>query len=216
MGRYLRFVGATSRFTVDPPDFHSGGSFDNPCIIAMWHGQQTLTFLARRPKQTISAVISRHRDGAIVHSALRVLDIGSIWTGGRGAQQGGNTFRKILDLLAKGEIIALTADIPKVARVVDRGILRIAQLSGRPIYPLVVVTTRRIDLRNWDRMSIPLPFGRGVIGIGPPIRVGRDIDATQLEAARRALEISLDRTALRAYALIGDTDPGAELAVKNR
>jgi lysophospholipid acyltransferase (LPLAT)-like uncharacterized protein len=144
-----------------------------------------------------------------------VLGVGSVWTGGRYAG-GGRTFRRILELLARGESIALTADVPKVARVVDRGILRLAQVSGRPIYPLAVVTTRRIDLQNWDRMSIPLPFGKGVISVGAPIHVAGDLDQAQLETARLALEGALDDTVQRAYEQIGHTDPGAVLLIKNR
>ncbi len=107
--------------------------------------------------------------------------------------------------------MVLTADIPKRARVAGIGIVTLARASGRPIHPVAVVTSRRIDFKSWDRASIGLPFGRGAIVVGEPILVARDADEATCEAARQALEAGLDAAHERAYALIGDRDPGAGL-----
>ena len=53
------------------------------------------------------------------------------------------------------------ADVPKVARVAGLGIVKLAQISGRPIYPIAMATSRRLELRNWDRTTVNLPFARG-------------------------------------------------------
>ncbi len=53
------------------------------------------------------------------------------------------------------------------------GIVTLAQLSGRPIVPVAVVTSRRIDFTSWDRASLGLPFGRGAIVLGEPVHVAR-------------------------------------------
>ena len=58
-------------------------------------------------------------------------------------------------------------------------------MSGRPIYPVAIATSRRIVLDNWDRTTINLPFGRGALVAGEPIRVPRDADDATLEAARQ-------------------------------
>ena len=71
----------------------------------------------------------------------------------------------------------MTADIPKVSRVCGPGIVTLAQLSGRPIVPVAVVTSRRIDFASWDRASLGLPFGRGAMVLGEPVHVARDADA---------------------------------------
>ena len=65
----------------------------------------------------------------------------------------------------------MTADVPKIARVCGEGIVTLARLSGRPIVPVAVVTSRRIDFESWDRASLGLPFGRGAMVLGEPIRV---------------------------------------------
>ena len=51
---------------------------------------------------------------------------------------------------------------PKVARVAGRGIVKIAQASGCPIYPIAVATNHRIVMNNWDRTTVNLPFSRAL------------------------------------------------------
>ena len=104
----------------------------------------------------------------------------------------------------------MTADIPKISRVCGLGIVTLAQLSGRPIVPVAVVTSRRIDFNSWDRASIGLPFGRGAIVLGEPVSVPREADEPALERLRQGVERELDRVHERAYALVGSRDPGAK------
>ena len=109
---------------------------------------------------------------------------------------------EMLDALHEGYHIALTADIPKVARVCGFGIVKLASVSGRPIYPMAIATSRRIALDNWDRTAINLlPFSRIGRVTGEPVRVPMDADDQALERARRAVEISLDAATARAYAI---------------
>jgi lysophospholipid acyltransferase (LPLAT)-like uncharacterized protein len=64
-----------------------------------------------------------------------------------------------------------------------------------------VATSRRIDFKSWDRASLNLPFSRGAMVAGEPIRVATDADAATLEDARQALERSLNAATERAYAI---------------
>ncbi len=107
----------------------------------------------------------------------------------------------MLEALAQGYNVALTADIPKIARIAGRGIVELARASGRPIYPVAVATSRYVELRSWDRSALNLPFGRFVIAVGEPIRIAADADATALEDARRSVEQRLNATTDRAYAI---------------
>ena len=54
----------------------------------------------------------------------------------------------------------MTADVPKVARIAGLGVVKLAQHSGRPIYAVAMASSRRIELDNWDRSAINLPFSR--------------------------------------------------------
>ncbi len=69
----------------------------------------------------------------------------------------------MLEALAEGYNMAMTADVPKVSRVAGRGIILLARKSGRPIFPFALATSRFKRLDNWDRSSINLPFGRGAM-----------------------------------------------------
>jgi lysophospholipid acyltransferase (LPLAT)-like uncharacterized protein len=104
----------------------------------------------------------------------------------------------------------MTADVPKIARRCGEGIVTLARLSGRPIVPVAVVTSRRKDFDTWDKTFVGLPFGRGAIVLGEPLFVSGDAGPEALEAARLAVEDELDRVHARAYALVGATDPGAK------
>ena len=91
-------------------------------------------------------------------------------------------FQSMLDALAEGSSIALSADVPKVARVAGLGVIKLAQASGRPIYPSAIATSRRVVLDNWDRTTINLPFSRGAGVAADPISVAADADDNALEA----------------------------------
>lgn len=209
---YLRLVARTTRFGV-----RLGRQPDGAAIFAMWHGQQLLSFAARMDERPVAALVSTHRDGALIGAVCARLGLTVIH--GSGAEdprqarrkRGAFAFRAMLRALAKGTSVALTADVPKRARICGPGIIRLALHSGRPIYPLAVVTSRRIDLANWDRASIPLPFGRGAIVIGEPVQVPSDAAAGHCEDLRRRLETALDNAIAAAYGVIGHRDPGAGL-----
>jgi lysophospholipid acyltransferase (LPLAT)-like uncharacterized protein len=78
------------------------------------------------------------------------------------------------------------------------GVVRIAQISGAPIYPISVATSFRKVLGNWDRFLLALPFGRGLFLVGDPIWIPAAADDAERERLRLLLEERL--TALDAEA----------------
>ena len=211
---YLRLVRATNRFTLEPAGFPAAVAPELPVIVAMWHGQHFMIHYAWPPGARIAALISRHKDAELNAVLLKRLGVKPIrGSGGRAEKmhrRGGVT--ALLDMvrtLGDGHTVVMTADVPKVSRVAGLGIVTLARLSGRPIYPLAVVTSRRFDFRSWDRASLGKPFGRGAMVLGDAIRVARDADAATQEAARLAVERGLDAVHARAYGLVGGRDPGA-------
>lgn len=204
---YLRFVGRTSRFTLEPSDLYERGEADLPIILAFWHGQHLLAPLVRKAKHRAKMLVSRHHDGEVNAIAAARLGIGIIrGSGNHGmgfVHKGGvAAFRAMLDALADGCSVALSADVPKVARVAGLGIIKLARASGRPIYPAAIATNRRIVLDNWDRTTINLPFSRGAGVAAEPLRVPADADAQTLEILRRLLEERLNAATRRAYELV--------------
>ena len=190
---YLKLVWHTSRVTLEPANIYD--TVQMPAIIAMWHGQHFMAPFIKRddPRHRTKVLISRHRDGEINARAAQRLGIGTIR--GSGAHNGefhrkggAAAFTEMLQALNEGYNIAMTADVPKVARVAGLGIVKLAQHSGRPIYAVAMASSRRIELDNWDRSAINLPFGRMAIVASNAIKVPQNSDDAALEVARQLVE----------------------------
>jgi lysophospholipid acyltransferase (LPLAT)-like uncharacterized protein len=203
---YLRLVWHTTRLTVEPADALERIPKSAPLILAFWHGQHFLTPFIKPPDLRAKALISRHRDGEINAITAERLGIETVRASGTHgsdfAKKGGVLgFNALVRALREGYSVAMTADVPKVSRVAGLGIVKIAQVTGRPIYPIAIATRRRIVFDNWDRTTVNLPFGRGGGVAGAPIHVPADADAETLELARRAVEEALNAVTVRAYEL---------------
>jgi hypothetical protein len=208
---YLRLVWLTNRATVEPEDIYETAPM--PVIVGLWHGQHLLApFINRGGRFRAKVLVSRHRDGEINARVARRLGVGSIR--GSGAHNGEfhrkggvSAFTEMLKAIEDGYNVALTADIPKVARVAGLGIVKLAQYSGRPIYTVAIASSRRTELDNWDRTAINLPFGRIAIAVGTPIDVPREADDDTLEAARLRVQTELNRATARAYEIADRKEP---------
>jgi hypothetical protein len=207
LAAYLKAVRATSTLVLDPPDFEDRVLPDLPAIVTMWHGQHFLVPFARPETHDVRVMISRSADGEINAIAARKMGLGLIRASGAHhahqiAKRGGaRGFIELLRVLERGSSAALTADVPKVGRIAGTGIIQLARYSGRPIMPLAMTTSRRIELSTWDRATINLPFSRMSLSLGDLVHVPRDADDTRMEEARLALQHSLDRATERARAL---------------
>jgi hypothetical protein len=208
---YLRLVWYTSRVVLEPADIYE--TVQMPMILAMWHGQHFLTpFVKKRndPKHRAKVLISRHRDGELNARAAEKLGIGTIrGSGAHGGdfhRKGGATaFTQMLEALDQNYNVALTADVPKISRIAGLGIVKLAQHSGKPIYPVAIASSRRIELKNWDRTAINLPFSRIALVAGGPIFVAPDADVATLETTRQYIQTELNRVTARAYAIVDRT-----------
>ncbi len=214
---YLWLVRRTNRFVREPRDLDAAIAGQTPVIVAMWHGQHLMISYAW-PKSIsrMAALISRHRDAGAQAVALRHLGVTPVrGSGGRSHRirdkGGASATLSLRRFLARGVSVAMMADVPKRARVAGRGIVLLARISGRPIAPTAVVTSRRFEFDSWDRASVGKPFGRGAIVVGDLIHVPADADDDAMEAARLAVQAALDEVHRRAYALVGGRDPGADL-----
>ena len=206
---YLRLVWKTSRVVLDPPDIYERIADELPVIVAMWHGQHFLIPFVKRREHRAKVLISRHRDGEINAIAAERLGLGTIRGSGAHsgefARKGGvGAFKEMLSALQEGYSLALTADVPKVSRIAGRGIVMLARVSGRPILPVAVVTSRRIQLKNWDRSTIGLPFGRAALVAGDLIHVPET--DTDDDGYRKQVEDGLNAVVQRSYEIADGRD----------
>jgi lysophospholipid acyltransferase (LPLAT)-like uncharacterized protein len=211
---YLRLVWKTNTFIFDPPHVYGMVEARQPAIFVFWHGQHFLTpFIKTKKEHRGKVLISRHRDGEYNAIAAERLGIGTIRGsgdhGGAFHRKGGvGAFREMVYALEDNYNVALTADVPKRARVAGLGVIMLARESGRPIMPFAMATSRFIRLKNWDRTTINLPFGRGALVGIEEISVPRDADAATMERLRLRLEAYLNEATRRAYARVGRPEAG--------
>jgi lysophospholipid acyltransferase (LPLAT)-like uncharacterized protein len=191
---YLRLVWATTRWTLVGED-HARALADGPMILAFWHERLPLAalgwrLLARRVPQPggrrAQVLISRHRDGRLIASAVRPFGIDVVHAS---SSKGGATgLRALARILADGGVAVITPDGPRgPARVAAPGVAQLAALTGVPVLPCAVASSRMRLAGSWDRMRFPLPFARGVAVMGAPMAVAREDAAGAVEAIAAAL-----------------------------
>ncbi|MDF2620670.1 MAG: hypothetical protein K0S00_3329 [Xanthobacteraceae bacterium] len=208
MASYLRLVWRTQRVVMEPANLYELADAQLPMILTFWHGQHFLTPFLVKPYHRARVMISRSADADVNAIAAEALGIGAV----RGSGAQGRDFRtkggfnatvEMIRHLGEGTNVAMTADVPKIARVAGLGVVTIAKHSGRPIYPVAIATSNRILAKSWDRAAIHLPFGRAAVVAGDGLRVPADAGPEELDAARHELQRQLDEITARAEALVG-------------
>lgn len=201
LGLYLAFALRTTRWTLDGQEHFSSHGAGEPAVFAFWHEflplMPALSIVARGLPfycpTPIHTLVSQHRDGRFIGAIVRRFGIAPIF--GSSTRGGANGLRGLLAVLRQGHLIGITPDGPKgPRRQAAPGTAQLAALSGVPVVPLAARTRFRIQLNTWDRMQVPLPFGRGVIVCGPAISVPRH----QWERSLPSIAEALDQAAARA------------------
>ena len=180
-----------------------------PGICALWHGQHLLIpFYYPRGKPLV-IMVSRSADAEM--NALVIEKIGFEAVRGSGGRDrsrhlekgGANALIALKKALDAGKNVAMIADIPHgTPREAGLGIVTLARISGRPIVPMALATSRRkVIEKSWDKTTISLPFGHATIITGEPVSVPADADDAMMEEKRRELTASLNAATQQAYAI---------------
>ncbi len=201
------YINLVERTSAPPPlmDRYSAILTDNhPMIIAMWHGQFMLLPTMSRLGVPTKAMLALHRDAEGLSHALRRYGIELIRGAGasaKGKDRGGtNAFRAAVHALEQGFSVAMTADVPPgPARRAGHGIVTLAKVSGRPILPVAMASSRYWSLPTWSRMTVNLPGSQLGASFGSPIHVPADASSELLESLRRDVETQLNIATVDAY-----------------
>lgn len=200
---YLRLVYATGRWTLLGSDsmgqYVTGGQ---PVIACFWHGRLLMMLYAWRWSQRRQMLISQHRDGRLIAGIIARFGVDTVT--GSSTRGGSPAVRRLLAILASGESIGITPDGPRGPRMrAQIGAIRLAQLSGAPLFPVSFGVRPRRIMASWDRLVLVFPFSRGVVIYGEPINVPRAADGAQLEHLRALLELRLNDITADADRMMG-------------
>lgn len=207
LGAYLRFALRTTRWTLHGRDALGPYLLGGAAIFAFWHERLplmpalwTLAVRERRGRQRgrMHVLVSRHQDGRLIGSIMQGFGVDVIYgsSARRQKDKGGvASLRALIGVLRDGDQIVITPDGPRgPPRKAAAGVVQLAALTQAPIIPCSAQVRPRRVLGTWDRMVLPLPFGRGVLVCAPPIIVARDgwsgslpqIEAAMSQAAEAA------------------------------
>ncbi len=143
-------------------------------IYAAWHNQQ-LFLLYPYKGQKIAALISQSSDGEYI---ARVLPrFGMIAVRGSTTRGGARALIKLMQAARKGYRPMLTPDGPRgPIYTVQPGILFLAKKLGWPIIPVGTALSHKFKAGSWDKMRVPLPFGKTALTYGKAVWVKSEDD----------------------------------------
>jgi len=198
--RYVVMVAATTRWRIEGAAELAEFAKGDPCIVVFWHeslpSMPVFWLRARRLGLARPAAVlaSRHRDGRLIGQAVAALGIEPL--AGSSSRGGAAGLRRLAARLAAGCHVGLTPDGPRgPRRVAAPGVAQLAALSGAPVLPCGAWISRALTLRSWDRMRLPLPFGRGTLVCGPRLTVAREDWISAVPLIEAALSDAMARAA---------------------
>lgn len=162
-------------------------------IFLLWH-EAILPLLWHLRDRGIAVIVSQGREGRYVGDYASGL--GYRILSGSSSRGGPRALLGAVRVLADGGAVAITPDGPKgPRRVVKPGVVQAAQRSGAWVVPLHAVASPAWRVGSWDRLAVPKPRARVVVGFGEPFRIeassGLEVGITRCEDALASLETEL-------------------------
>ena len=211
----IRLVERTNPRVEGSHDIEKAIATYSPAIAAFWHGQHLLGPVIYPRKHRLVALFSRSADAELNAIVAQKLGLGVVRGSGgregkhRASKGGAAALIHLKRTIDQGCNVAMIADIPHgTPRVAGMGIVTLARLSGRPVVPVAIATSRRKVLeRSWDKTTLNLPFGRSAVVLGEPIYVAADADDAEMERKRWQITDALNLATRHAYSLVDRKSP---------
>lgn len=199
---YLGFALRTTRWSITGSEDAAAllkrtPGHETGTIVAFWH--RSLLILpalwewARRDTAglKLNVLISRNRDGRLISDTVAPWGIIGIEgsSARKGKDKGGaRAFRRAVATLRSGALLAITPDGPRgPAEHVHPGVLALARVTQAGIVP-IGAACHALNLPSWDRLALPIPFGRGVLIHGQPL--DNTADSESMKAALAAANLA--------------------------
>lgn len=139
-------------------------------IFAFFHGEQFLLIFAHK-YDNIVIMTSLSRDGELQTKILKKFGY-DIVRGSSSKKGSSSGTLALIEKIKSGKSCALTVDGPRGPGFkVKPGVIFLSQKTHSPIIPVRVYIERKIQLKNWDKYIIPLPFCNAYIVYGMPVYI---------------------------------------------
>lgn len=192
----IRAVCVTLRFRVDD----QAGILKQPhagaLIWAFWHNRVFSVpyvwrkFLRRRYGAVLT---SPSGDGELIAQVMK--QFGAAAVRGSSNKRAAAALRELVTWVKADNDIAITPDGPRGPKYeLQPGIIKVAQLTKIPIFPVHVRYAKCFRLKSWDGFMIPWPFSRVDVTFGKFHHVARTRSDEDFELERKKLEDLLRQT----------------------
>lgn len=198
----LLFATCRKEFVIFPGTNGWDAYCPNRFLFSVWHDVLFFPLLVAKP-QNMSALTSRHQDGAYVAEILRLLSVepyrGSTTRGGAQA------VKQLLGVASQLHI-TLTPDGPRgPRREMKDGLVFLASRTGLPIVPAAFSCRHGIRFQGtWTDMLLPLPFTTTYCLLGEPIHIPPNLTREEIDHNKQRVQEAMDRL----YARVDDWAAG--------
>jgi lysophospholipid acyltransferase (LPLAT)-like uncharacterized protein len=166
-------------------------------IVPVWHQRlfPALAYTSKIREFRPIVMISQSRDGEFIAGIAQRL--GLVPVRGSSSRGGTEALKTIVRKLEEHPAVVHIVDGPRGPKgKVKPGLIRMAQLSGAVILPLIVSADKAWIAGSWDRFLIPKPFSRVTARWGEPFSVPREMAPEELDGFR----IEIEERLIRAHA----------------
>ncbi|MEX2207353.1 MAG: lysophospholipid acyltransferase family protein [Myxococcota bacterium] len=152
-------------------------------------------------------MVSQSRDGGRI--ARTAEHVGFRPVRGSSSRGGVRALLQVVRLLHGPVVCCHVVDGPRGPRgEVKPGLMLMAQRSGAVLIPVLYATSHKWTAGSWDRMQVPLPFGRTVARFLAPRAVPPDLGEAAVESLRLEFELELAREERRLEAEVAGQPGG--------
>ena len=206
-GKLLRLVGRTSRLRSEGEDaLLAQLASGRPVILYGLHGH-LLVGACDLGRHRPYVMISQSRDGERIARAVEYVGFRPVR--GSSSRGGMRALLQMVRLLSGPVVCCHVVDGPRGPRgEVKPGLILLAQRSGAVLIAVLFATRHKWTAGSWDRMQVPLPFGRVVARYLAPRVVPRELGPETAEALRLELERELAREEQRLEAEVAGQPGG--------
>ena len=136
-------------------------------IVLIWHNQLMGSTFSWKFKPKLRPIATSHRDGQLSILVQRKFGLDPLLRD----KNKPTTLIKNISLASKnGDCIYITPDAPHgPAYQINTNIFKLASKFKMKVVFLTFKTNKFFQLNNWDKLKIPMPFGKGIFYWGEKV-----------------------------------------------